>query len=382
MQQNAQIEITVHSDLEGLREDWLALQSAGITTLYQTYEWCSAWHETMDRPKGIDALIVTGRKSDGNLVFILPLALRKHGGYLIIEWLAAQIATYGLGVYNPAFLAQSTQGLAPYWKAILEALPASDGIWLNHLPEAWDGKPHPLGALITTRSANQTHQIALQHDYDQLFASKRSSSSRRGALKRDKQLNAAGDVTFGLPASDDEAEQLIDELIEQHASYLAARGIHNVLEDGTAEFLKHLTRLNADSQVTIFPQYLHVDGRLVAAKLGFIFNRVFWAMISSLDAAELHKYSPGDYALRRTIAACCERGLDTFDFATGDSSYKDHWSDSSISLHEIIQARSARGMLWAAAKRAAIDTKRIVKNSTFLWPKLAQLRKAALGQKN
>ena len=382
MQQHAQIDITVHWDLAELREDWMTLQSAGATTLYQTYEWCHAWHDTIGMPNGVQAQIVAGRGTDGKIKFILPLATRQHGSYRIVEWLAAQIATYGLGVYDPLFLAQSAQGLAPYWKAIVAALPDADGIWLNHLPETWCGRAHPLGALFTTRSANQTHQITLQPNYAELYETKRSASSRRGAQRRDKQLEAVGDVTFGLPASDADAEQLIDEMIEQHARYLAVRGVHNVLDGGTADFLKQLTRLKSDSQVSIFPQYLHVDGKLVSAKLGFIFDRVYWAMISSLDAADLHRYSPGDYALRKTIAACCERGLETFDFATGDSSYKDHWSDCSISLHEIIQARTARGMLWAAAKRASIDAKRVVKNSAFLWPKLTRFRKTALGHKS
>ncbi|NNE21915.1 MAG: GNAT family N-acetyltransferase, partial [Rhizobiales bacterium] len=300
MQHHAQIDIQVHLDPAELREDWMALQSAGATTLYQTYEWCLAWYNTIGRPNGVQAQIVTGRGADGKIKFILPLAIRQHGSYRIAEWLAAQIATYGLGVYDPSFLAQSALGLTPYWKAIVAALPDADGIWLNHLPETWNGRPHPLSALITTRSANQTHQIALQPNYAELYATKRSANSRRGAQRRDKQLEAVGDVTFGLPASDAEADRLIDEMIKQHARYLAARGVHNVLEDGTADFLKQLTRLTSDSQVSIFPQYLHVDGKLVSTKLGFIFDRVYWAMISSLDAADLHKYSPGDYALRKT----------------------------------------------------------------------------------
>jgi len=374
-----QIDITVHSDPGVVRDEWLALQSTGLTTLYQTYEWCTAWLDTIGRADGVNPQIVVGRGAGGKAVFILPLVIQQHGNYRIVEWLGSNVATYGYGIYDSAFLADGGSGMAPYWPSVLSSLPATDAIWLNHLPAAWRGHPHPLATLFSTRSANQTHQISLKPCYDELYASKRSSSSRRGASRRDRQLCAAGEVKFGRPEDKTRRDQLIDEMIIQQTCQLAARGVHNVFDDGITNFLKKMSELTPDSQVSIFPQYLEVNGRLVAAKLGFVFDGTYWAMISSLDAAELHKFSPGDYALRRTIAACCERELEVFDFATGDSDYKHHWSDSSIALHEIIQARSARGVLWTTAKRASIDAKRIVKNSTYLWPKLAKLRKATLG---
>ncbi|MDH3742766.1 MAG: hypothetical protein OER56_14335, partial [Hyphomicrobiales bacterium] len=70
MQQHAQIDITVHWDLAELREDWMTLQSAGATTLYQTYEWCHAWHDTIGMPNGVQAQIVAGHGTDGKIKFI------------------------------------------------------------------------------------------------------------------------------------------------------------------------------------------------------------------------------------------------------------------------------------------------------------------------
>ncbi len=376
------ISIDVHTDFAPIRDGWLALQSDGISTLYQTYEWCSTWFDAIGKTSGIEPQIVTGRDGNGRLVFILPFCINQHGGYRVIEWMAPAIATYGFGVYDQSFISER-DALIPYWPRIVSELASCDAIWLRHLPVQWRGVPHPLGRIFTTQSANQTHQITLRPDYDELYVKKRSPDSRRKAKKRDERLLAAGKVTFGSPQTRDAGDTLIDQTIAQHTEHLAARGVHKVLEDGAARFLKQMSKCDQGSAVSILPQYLLVDDELVAAKIGFVYDGVYWAMISSLGGQKaLKKFSPGDFALREIIQACCDNGLELFDFATGDSTYKQHWCDSSVALHEIISARTARGMLWVAAKRAAIDTKRVIKNSPYLWTKLSRLRQVALGGKS
>ena len=377
-----QIDIKVHGSIDSVRDDWQRLQGAGVTTLYQTLEWCEAWLATFGETKRPELAIVSGHDNSGTVKFILPLVLSDHGSTRVVEWLAADFATYGWGLFEPDLAASGGEQFAALWPKIVEALPSSDAIWLKHLPARWKGNAHPLSGMFTTPSPNKTYQITLERDYETLYKAKRSSSSRRHAGKRDRRLLEGRDVRLAPPSDVDEGIRLIDEMLVQHKQRLAREGIHNVLDGETADFLKRLADLEDGCPVTMLPLYLTVDERLVAAKIGFVFDGIYWAIVSSLDAGELHRYSPGDFALRRTIKACCERGLTMFDFATGDSDYKQHWADGSIELHELIQPLTARGTLWSAAKRASIDAKRALKNSAYLWPKLVQLRRATLGEKS
>ena len=382
LQTRQKMEISVHleTDIDACRDDWLALQSRGATTLYQTFEWCSTWQRVAGTARGSQPLIVIGRGNSGEPVFILPLSIETHGSCRVIEWMAGNVVSYGFGLFDTRFLSQDGKPLEVLWSDILAVLPPCDCIWLRHLPEDWHGFRHPLSGLFSTKSANVTHQISLSSSFDELYAAKRSSSSRRGAHKRDKKLKAAGDLAFGTPQDAAETCALIDAIIAQQAEQLALRGIHNPIDPAAGEFLKAMASGDPKrNSVDILPQFLKVDGELIAAKLGFVFDDTYWAIISSLGGERLQKFSPGDYALRRLIESCCERGLATLDFATGDSDYKHHWADRSIELHELFYAQSAKGKLWCARKRAAVSVKRHIKSSTFWWPKLLKLRRLVLG---
>lgn len=376
------IAIAVHSRTEHVREQWLDLQKGGLSSVYQSYDWCQAWLDVFARDLNVEPCVVTGRDVSGRLRFVLPLSRSRSGGQWIIEWLGAEFATYGLGVYDRDFASTTTSGeVGLIWRDILAALDGSaDIIWLRNMPAVWHGIKHPLAPLFTVRSANQTHQFRLQPDYDSLYVAKRSASSRRGSRKRDKKLFASGTVGFCGNGNAAATDALIAATLRQQAQLLAYRGVHNIFPDQTVQFLSRIAAFDASRQVQLLPVFLMHDETLIAAKLGVVYDNIYWAMVSSLTADETYRrVSPGDLALRELIRRCCDQGVELFDFATGDAEYKDHWSDSSTTLHDSLQARSASGVAWVTAKRAAIDVKRLIKNSPFLWPKLQSLRRTVLG---
>jgi CelD/BcsL family acetyltransferase involved in cellulose biosynthesis len=115
--------------------------------------------------------------------------------------------------------------------------------------------------------------------------------------------------------------------------------------------------------------------------LGGIHANGYWALISSLATGPKRRHSPGDLALRRTIAACGEQGLSFFDFSAGDAPYKRQWADDTIELFHAVQARSLKGLVWCCGIAAFLLGKRIIKRTPLLKALALSARRKLLGKR-
>jgi CelD/BcsL family acetyltransferase involved in cellulose biosynthesis len=372
----AATKIDVTDNIAGLEADWLDFQGRGIATFYQTYQWCSAWQDCVGRARNIEPRIVTGRNEDGKLIFLLPMAIRRHRGLALLEWLAMAQSSYGYGIYDPNFLAGAAQWFADSGWSIIQKLGEIDAINLRELPAKLYGYIHPLQSWFSIRGRNFSYAMKLGAPFEDVYASKRSAESRRGNRKRDAKLAGVGNIGFGLPENRDHAHLLIDAMFAQQRDRLAESGIHGVFGRLEREFIHRLLDLPENMQPALLPYHLTVGGKMEAMMLGGNYGGIYWALISSLGAGETRRYSPGDAALRRTIEACCARGFSAFDFSSGDTAYKLSWADDIIPLHDVVRGVSLKGYAWAAATLPGIAAKRTIKQTPVLWRMATALRKS------
>ena len=377
------IALGLFSNIAEIEHDWLGLQKDGLCTFYQTFEWCKAWQETAGVARGIEPVIICGRLDDGQLAFILPFAIEKHFGARVLCWYSAAEITYGMGIFNKAWLAEHGDKIRQLWPGILKTIGAVDAIRLENQPDIWDGVENPLKFLFTTRGANQSYKMALQGDYQALYEQKRSSASRRSARKRDKKLLASGKVEFGLPAGGDETAVVIDTMIDQQRQRLGSKGIRSVYSDIRQNFLQQLGKATSDDGTPVLlPYYLTIDGKICAVMLGGNFQSTYWALISSLtNDSRLYALSPGEHALRAMIEAICDRGYGQLDFASGDTDYKKHWRDETITLFESIKALTLKGTVWAGIAFSRTLIKRVIKQTPWLFSLAQSVRKMLFKKK-
>ena len=372
--------LSLHSSIDELESDWLALQSDGLCSFFQTFEWCKAWYETAGLSRRIKPSIVCGRKENGQVAFILPFAVETHMGNRVLCWYGTAEITYGMGIYDRKLLATSPDIMEEVWPEIIKLIGNIDAISLEHQPDNWQGVANPLTFLFTAPGANRSYRMKLQSDYPALFAQKRSSSSRRGARKRDKKLLATGNVVFDLPAAGDETRIVINTMINQQQDRLGKQGILSVYDETRRAFLQRLAETNnASGQPVLLPFTLKIDGDICAVMLGGSFQQTYWALISSLTAdTSLYALSPGDYALRQAIEQVCEAGFNTFDFASGDTDYKSHWSDETVQLYEATRGLTLKGRLWMVQSASRSWAKRTVKQTPWLFSLAKTARKFLL----
>src|SRR5438105_3060236 len=304
-----QIRLAVDSDIRELEEEWLDFQRCASGTLYQTYQWCRAWQETAGPTRNVEPRIVTGREASRRLLFILPFGLRRVRGFNILEWHAGRQCGYGYGLYDRAFLHHAEAWFASQGGQIFSLLRPVDAIDLADMPAEWNGFPHPLRSWFSLIGPNVSYLTGLSGDYQAFYRAKRSSQTRRGHRKRDSKLAREGKVAFGLPATRSETHARLDEMFTQQAARLAESGIRDVFGAPARAFIHRLVDLPDHMQPILLPYQLTIEGRMEAMMLGGHYGNGYWALISSLAASPLRRHSPGDAALRRTIEACCVRGL-------------------------------------------------------------------------
>lgn len=374
------LNVEVESDLAAVLPEWRAFETSALSTLYQTALWCQAWTETAGAARGVIPRIVVGRDESGTIDFILPFQIRRRHGVKVLEWLGAPHNSYGYGLFSPSFLPCAEAWFTANWSTIVSALGRFDALLLTQMPETMFGMPNPMKPIFNMLGANPSFSIALQPNFAELHARKCNGERRRASRKRENGLAKAGHVRFGITASKAELHALIDTMFNQQENRLAELGIHHVFGEPERQFIHRLADLQDEQNPILAPYHLTCDGEVLSVKLGGLHANGYWALISSLADHPHRKFSPGDIALRWTIASCCEKGLDFFDLSSGEAAYKRQWADHVIELHAAIGARTLKGLAWAAVMFSCLSFKRMVKQRPALLAASTALRRLAFGR--
>jgi CelD/BcsL family acetyltransferase involved in cellulose biosynthesis len=376
----APLKLSLHKRIEDIEALWRDFEKTGHTTLYQTCLWCRAWVETAGKAARADPRIVVGTAASGEPMFILPLQIRKRWGVTVLEWLGAPHNGYGFGLFAPSFMDSARGWFAAHWPEIVELAGPCDAVALTDMPERLEGTPHPFSDLFNVAGANRSYGMTLEANFETVYTAKRSGETRRHDRRKFDALKAKGDVSFGLPSGRAATHETLSSMFIQQEQRLAEHGVHGVFGAVERAFIHRLADLDDESDPVLLPYRLSFNGEIQAVMLGARHGGTFWALISSLGAHDLRKYSPGDLALRKTIEACCQAGLQRFDFAAGDTSYKLHWADETVGLHAQIRAANFRGLPFVMALAASISLKRLIKKSPASRRLLESLRTALFGR--
>jgi CelD/BcsL family acetyltransferase involved in cellulose biosynthesis len=252
---------------------------------------------------------------------------------------------------------------------------------LKDMPDVMDGEAHPLGSAFNLKSANRSHAMKIQSDFDALYVAKRSPETRHSSRKKDRKLKDLGDIKFFLPVSADETHFFLDTMFAQKTKQLAETGVHGVFGKEERDFIHRLASETVDGKPMLLPYTLTCDGETVAVILGAQAKNACWLLISSMGFGETRKYSPGDYVLRHVIEDCCKRHFSRIDFSSGDAAYKSQWAEQTIQLHCMLRAKNLKGLLWVSLAATHLFIKRCIKQTPALWKYTVAARRIIAGRK-
>jgi CelD/BcsL family acetyltransferase involved in cellulose biosynthesis len=377
------VSLRVHSDLDEVREQWKAFERQADRTVFQSFDWLAAWQRCIGSRRGTVPAIVLGRDADGQLLFILQLAIETEGLTRRLTWLGSQLCDYNAPVLADQFSARmSAERFLLAWQDVIKLLRAKerlrfDLIDLQKMPEAIGTQRNPFLDLQVLAHPSGAYVANLGPSWDEFYAAKRSSSTRKKERKQLKHLAEHGDVRFVDVTDENDIRRTLETLFDQKSRAFARMGVDDLFaRPGRRDFFLAIAT-DPGMRDIVHVSRLDVGAVAAATNVGLRFRDCYYLILSSYDDGELARFGPGRAHLHELLRYAIDAGFHRFDFTVGDEPYKRDWSDTELRLYDHLAAVTLKGSLTMATTTAFRRTKRIIKQSPALWRAFSKARALA-----
>lgn len=366
-------------DLGEARQVWLQLQSGGLFTHYQRFDWLEAWHVHLGSASGIRPLIVITADAQGPCM-LLPLALNRRSGGTVLEWMGWQQGNQNTGLWRADAYAAADPAVLP---ALLRQTARHHGaslIDLRSIPLIWEGRAHPLAA-GGVPAKDAVFRGTTAEPVTQLRSRLQSRDSRKKEARKQKALEALSGFSIRTLTSAAEIETGLDSLISQRQERARRTGIPSGFSvPGQRAFLRSLLLAGTGkTEPAAQLRVLEVEGEILAAYLTGISGDTCYAYANSITSGPHAQYSPGIVLLGALIGSCCEDPqIKTLDLGPGEERYKHPWTHPEP-LQDLVIATGLRGRLM----KIFMDTRRLalrkLRQAPVLWAGVRAARRFAAG---
>lgn len=364
------MQLSITSDLDGIENVWRCFEQRAECTPFQTFDWLSAYQHCIGRPEEVKPAIVTGRQGNGELLFILPLAIERARlgrrcvflGHTVCDYNAPLLASEFPCVVAPAEFAK-------WWRNIETFIQETPGyhydiVWLDKMPERIGQQANPMLALATRFNSNRGYRARLGKDWDSFYTAKRSPTTRSKDRRKQRRLEEHGELRIVTQNNPKEREWALRILFDQKSRSFARTGVPNPFAKSDRADFYQAAAAKAGSLVHI--SRLDVGSTCLAANLGLLFRGCYYYLLTSYDDGPLKRYGPGELHLRELIRYAISQELRYFDFTIGEHAFKLEWTDEEAKLYDRIAAASWLGLPAAADLVLRPQAKQLLKKSQLL----------------
>ena len=191
-------------------------------------------------------------------------------------------------------------------------------------------------------------------------------------------MGALGRVTYRTARTVAEAETILSAFLAQKAARFRAMGISDPFGNEETRSFLHAAATEGlgRGEPAIELSALFLDERVLATFGAAADRRRCSGMFQSFDAdPALARYSPGELTLLHVIAAQCAAGRSMFDLGVGEDPYKASLCPEVEPLVDAVLPVTPLGRLYALAQGGAVDLKRRVKQTPWLWSAVGTVRR-------
>jgi CelD/BcsL family acetyltransferase involved in cellulose biosynthesis len=342
--------VELSRSMAGFEADWRRLEALSGASLFQGFDYLSAWVQTAAAASGEEPIFAVGRRGS-EVAFILPMALTRRHGARVLTWLGQEHSNYGMALADPtAFDGSDVDALI---LAVARAVKAGL-VHLDKQPAEWAGRANPFALSRHSRlSANDTFVATLDEDFPTLHGRLFSSKTLAGLRRKQRRLEEQGDVVFGVPGPGAGRQDIVDWFMVEKRQQLAETGRSSPFDPPQ---IQALYAALARDEHGFIAEDLTVSGQRIATGMTAHQGEAAHLINTVHVGGDFAKFSPGTLLLHRMVASAHERGARIYDFGPGELPYKLEWDPKVIGLHTSISLVSPTALpayLVAVAMSAA-----------------------------
>ncbi len=313
--------------------------------------------------------------TDDRLMMILPMARMCRFGISALHWAADNSNDFNAPIIDPHFVPQLTPAkVEKIWALLAKNDPTVDAICLKRQPERIAGHVNPFVTSRSTNSSCSSHSLTLRTGWTELYASIRSTKSRRRLREKFKKLRKSGRVSFRSVRDPVARRIFVEQILSWKSRQLEGAGERNPFEDGSTGSGLRSTVLDfarRDRDARKLRVYgLFVDGKPQAGLIGFASGDTFSMLTMAYAPDSDGSTSPGLCLLLKTLELTARSDLKAYDFLAGDEPYKFEWCDTHTGLFDNFIGMTASGLFLALTLRLRLEVKKAIKSNTFLFGRL------------
>ena len=325
--------ITNEADFHALEPHWDALLERSATrTPFMTWDWVSLWWATHSQGNKL-CIAVVDDPHTGKPAAIAPLmigrpksGLRRALRHITFLGGLGEDASQGLDFLVPAGEeATYTPLLCRVFRHFMLKWDVID------LPTVHAESPNlpwfqaTLATFVSSgerSEAQKSYMIQLPETWEEQLAAWKSKE--RGAFRSKwRRLMEEHDGVAMEGGKEVPMLQAFDELWRLHAARFAGR--HSMFLNDAMQTMHRELVQRWESRGRIVLPLISADGKIVAARYGFLYENKFWSYQAGYDP-EYGRLTVGHLSLGWTAQCVMARGIREFDHMPGDARYKVEWS--------------------------------------------------------
>jgi CelD/BcsL family acetyltransferase involved in cellulose biosynthesis len=377
------VRFKVYDELPAVEAVWRYVEASADCTIFQTYDWVACWHRHIGSLERLNPAVVLVYQGD-RVLMVLPLAVQRRGPLRHLIWLGGEFCDYGAPLLAGGFAGLVTpERFRLIWRQVAEFLQQDrrfrhDVVELQKMPETIGRQPNPLCWLDVQLNPSGAYLTQLSGSWEEFYAGKRSSATRRRDRTKRKRLAEHGEIRLLSADDGDQISRTLNTLFEQKTRSFARMGVRNIFKPaGHRDFLLDFAT-GPRSHSLAHVSRLEVGGTTVAANLGLVYRGRYYHLLASHDDGETSRFGPGIVHLHGLLQHAIDTGCREFDFTIGDERYKQDWCDTEIKLYDHIASATILGWPVATAALSVRRVKRVIKQTPLLWNLVTKAR-AVLG---
>lgn len=331
--------LTRREEIDMLLPEWLGLYERSPQNLFLNPKWHEIWWNTIGHREGWRPHVVAGR-SEGRLVAVASMAIRRLYGLRLLEWAGDEFFDY------PDILLAAGVDANEFWRAIRR----TGGFDVARIRSVREGTSSD-SALATsawkTRDTEPAHAVTLSYPSGQAWFGSLSKRKRSNHAASIRMIEKQGPLAMTVVSDREKLPEVIAELIRMKDAWGAKQGTVNTLtKPGRPECMTELA-LQACKEQTLHLSLLTCGERAIAIHYGFVGKDGLYYYQPSYDL-EFAKASAGRLHLTLLVMWAIDNGYDRFDFLRGGEAYKTDLADHARLLNSYL---FAHGLLGACAAR-------------------------------